>query len=129
MVNWLEEILLGGKGWVSPTAELVTSDATVTVLASYDEPASQKTATYRVSVCCEETPVNNDACALVLLRSFKNANGTVAAIHPTIVDGGATVSPPTADLVHNPATKKVELRVTGIAARYFKWRAARLEAA
>lgn len=126
-LSWLDKFFGASDAWASPKAEILTTDATVTVLASYDEPSEQKTVAYRVAVLCEETPVNNDAASLVLLRSFKNASGVVAAIHPTIVDGGATVAPPSADLVHNGATKKVELRVTGIAARNFKWRALRLE--
>ena len=126
-LSWLDKYFGASDAWASPKAEILTTDATVTVLASYDEPSEQWTSTYRVLVLCEETPVNNDAVAVELFRSYRNASGVVSAIHPTISTGGATVSPPSADLVHNAATKKVELRVTGIAARNFKWRALRLE--
>ena len=129
VLTWLDKFFGAADAWVSTKSEITTTDATVTVLASYAEPSSQKTEAYRVSVLCEETPVNNDAMAYVLTRAFKNASGTVTAIHPTIIDGGTTASPPSADLVYDGATKTVQLQVTGIAARNFKWRAARIEAA
>lgn len=128
-LSWLDRFFGAADSWVSAKADATTTDATVTVVAEYDEPASQKTEGYRVAVSCEETPVNNDAAALVLTRSFRNASGVVSAIHPTIVEGGATVSPPAAALEYNAVTKKVEVRVTGIDARNFRWRAARIEAA
>ena len=129
VLTWLDKFFGAADSWVAAKSDVTTTDATVTVLAEYAEPASQKTEAYRVSVLCEETPVNNDAMAYVLTRAFKNASGTVTAIHPTIIDGGTTASPPSADLVYDGATKTVQLQVTGIAARNFKWRAARIEAA
>lgn len=129
VLTWLDRFFGAADSWVSAKSDVTTTDATVTVLAEYAEPASQKTEGYRVAVSCEETPVNNDAAALVLTRSFRNASGVVSAIHATIVDGGATVSPPSAAIEYNATTKKVEVRVTGIAARNFRWRAARIETA
>ena len=128
-LSWLDRFFGAADSWVSAKADATTTDATVTVVAEYDEPASQKTEGYRVAVSCEETPVNNDAAALLLTRAFRNASGVVSAIHPTIVEGGATVSPPSAALEYNATTHKVEVRVTGIAARNFRWRAARIETA
>lgn len=129
VLTWLDKFFGAADSWVSAKADVTTTDATVTVLASYDEPASQKTTAYRVAVSCEETPVNNDALAVVVTRSYKNASGVIAAIHATVTEGGATVAPPSVAIEYNGTTKKVEVLVTGIAARNFRWRAARLETA
>lgn len=128
MANWLEDILLGVKGWVSPAAELVTNDGAAHVLASYAEPASQKTASYRVHVVADETPVNNDAAGFLLFLTVKNVGGVFSEVHATISDGAGTGGL-VASIAHNNTTHAVEVSVTGIADRFFKWRCVRLETA
>jgi hypothetical protein len=128
MTNWLEDALLGGEGWVSPSPpELVTNNDVAQVLASYAEPGPQKTVSYRVNITCEETPVNNDAGSWTLDLAVKNASGVFADVFALATIGGATNVGLVATLAHNPATHLVEVTVTGIAARFFKWRCVRLE--
>ena len=128
MANWLENTLLGEGGWVSPSPpELVTTNAVAQVLASYAEPGPQKTVSYRVNITCEETPVNNDSGSWTLDLAVKNASGVFAELFILAIAGGTTDPALVVSMAHNPTTHMVEVTVTGIAARYFKWRCVRLE--
>lgn len=129
LLTWLDKLFGASNAWASPTAELVTQDQTAHVLAEYDEPASQKTTCYRVSITAEETPVNNAAGSWVLTRSWRNASGVVSAIGATETTGGDNAAGFVVALERNATTKKIEVRVTGLDTHFIHWRCARLETA